>query len=66
MNMTLALSILVLAGGAVLSWGLDYELAGLDVSFIGAILIVFGTVGLLTAIDASARTRPARRPVRHD
>ena len=64
--MTLALSILLLAFGAVLIWGVDYELAGLNVDLVGAILLVVGAVGALLALVAYARGARTERLVRRD
>jgi hypothetical protein len=63
---TVALSIFLLALGAVLSWGVEYEAAGLDSDLIGAILLVAGTIGALLAMATYARNRPADRVVRRD
>ncbi|HEV3478359.1 MAG TPA: DUF6458 family protein [Gaiellaceae bacterium] len=63
--MTLALSILLLALGAVLVWGVDYEVAGIDLDVVGVILVVVGAVGAILALATSARAGP-RRVVRRD
>jgi hypothetical protein len=43
-------SLLLIAGGAVLIWGVNAEVAGLDVDAIGAILMVVGVVGLVLSL----------------
>jgi uncharacterized membrane protein len=57
--MTLALGILLLTVGALLVWGVDYELAGVDLAHAGVILIVVGGVGAILALATAARTRQA-------
>jgi Domain of unknown function (DUF6458) len=57
--MTLALSILLLALGAVLVWGVDYELASVDFDVVGVILIVIGIAGAVLALATTARARQA-------
>ena len=44
------LSVLLIAGGAVLTWGVDKEAEGWDLRMIGIILIVVGAIGLLASI----------------
>jgi hypothetical protein len=63
-TVTLALSIFLLAFGAMLMWGVEYEAAGLDL--VGAVLLVAGTIGALLAAATYARNRPADRVVRRD
>lgn len=48
--MGLGASLLLIAGGAILIWGVTGEVAGLDVDAIGAILMVIGIIGLILSI----------------
>jgi hypothetical protein len=58
--MTLALSIFLLALGAVLLWGVDYEMAGVNLDFVAVILIIVAAVGAFLTIATYARGRPDR------
>jgi hypothetical protein len=46
---TLAVSIVLLAVGSVLVWGIDAKAAGLDLDVIGVVAIVTGLAGALLA-----------------
>jgi hypothetical protein len=48
--MGLGASLFLIAGGAILIWGVNAEVAGLDVDAIGAILMVIGIVGLILSM----------------
>jgi hypothetical protein len=48
--MGLGLSLLLIAAGAILIWGVTGEVASLDVDAIGVILMVVGVVGLLLSL----------------
>ena len=48
--MGIAVSLLLIAGGAILVWGVDKAVAGLDVDAIGVILIVIGIIGLVLSM----------------
>jgi hypothetical protein len=48
--MGLGASLFLIAGGAILVWGVTGELAGLDVDAIGVILMVVGIVGLILSM----------------
>jgi hypothetical protein len=43
-------SLFLIAGGAILIWGVNAEVAGLDVDAIGAILMVIGVIGLVLSM----------------
>jgi hypothetical protein len=62
-----ALSLVLVAGGAILIWGVDAEVAGVDLDVIGWIGIVVGIVGALLSMLLYARDRgPEERVVRRD
>jgi hypothetical protein len=46
----LGASLFLIAGGAILIWGVNAEVAGLDVDAIGAILMVIGVIGLVLSL----------------
>jgi len=46
----LGASLFLIAGGAILIWGVNAEVAGLDVDAIGAILMVIGVIGLVLSM----------------
>ena len=48
--MGIAVSILLIAVGAVLTWGVTAEAEGLDVNNIGVILIIVGILGLVISM----------------
>ncbi len=48
--MGIAVSLLLIAGGAILVWGVNKEVAGLDVDAIGVILMVVGIVGAVLSL----------------
>ena len=48
--MGIAVSILLIAVGAVLTWGVTAEAEGLDVNAIGVILMIVGLLGLVVSM----------------
>jgi len=48
--MGIAVSILLIAVGAVLTWGVTAEAEGLDVNAIGVILLIVGLLGLVISM----------------
>ena len=48
--MGIGVSILLIALGAILIWGVTGELAGFDIDAIGVILLVVGALGLLLSM----------------
>ena len=48
--MGLGASLFLIAGGAILVWGVNREVAGLDVDAIGVILMVIGIVGAVLSM----------------
>jgi hypothetical protein len=46
----LGASLFLIAGGAILIWGVNAEVAGLNVDAIGAILMVIGVIGLVLSM----------------
>jgi hypothetical protein len=59
-RVALAISILLLAGGAILVWGVSAEVGGLDIDVVGWILMVTGLVGAAFALTTYARGRTVR------
>ena len=48
--MGLGASLFLIAGGAILVWGVNREVAGLDVDAIGVILMVVGIIGAVLSL----------------
>jgi hypothetical protein len=48
--MGVAVSILLIAAGAILTWGVTAEAEGLDVNAIGVILLIVGLLGLVISM----------------
>jgi hypothetical protein len=48
--MGIAVSILLIAVGAILTWGVTAEAEGLDVNAIGVILLIVGLLGLILSM----------------
>lgn len=48
--MGIGVSLLLIAAGAILVWGVTGELAGVDVDAIGVILMIVGAAGLLISL----------------
>ena len=48
--MGIAVSLLLIAGGAILVWGVDKAVAGLNLDAIVVILIVIGIIGLVLSM----------------
>ncbi|GAA5042971.1 hypothetical protein HNP84_002063 [Thermocatellispora tengchongensis] len=62
--MTIAGSIVLIMLGAILTWAVEFDLAGLDINVVGVILMVGGLVGLLFGLYRINATR--RRTVIDD
>jgi hypothetical protein len=48
--MTLGVSLLLVAAGAILIWGVTGEASGIDIDAIGVILIVVGIIGFILSL----------------
>ena len=48
--MGLGVSLFLIAAGAILVWGVNATVAGLDVNAIGVILMVVGIIGLILSM----------------
>jgi Domain of unknown function (DUF6458) len=48
--MGLGVSIFLIAIGAILTWAVNAEVSGLDITAVGVILLVVGLVGLLLSL----------------
>jgi hypothetical protein len=49
-RMGIGVSLLLIAAGAILVWGVTGELAGVDVDAIGVILMIVGGIGLVLSM----------------
>ena len=52
--MVIGVSIFLIAIGAVLTWGVERTVSGMEVNTIGVILMVIGGVGLLVSVLLSS------------
>jgi hypothetical protein len=48
--MGISVSILLIAAGAILTWGVTAEAEGLDINAIGVILLIVGLLGLVLSL----------------
>jgi hypothetical protein len=63
--MGIGFSIFLLALGAILTFALDFTVAGVDISIIGWILMAAGVIGLvLTMVVLAPRRRPSSTETR--
>ena len=51
------LGLFLIALGAILFWGVEAEIGGLDIDAIGVILMVIGAVGFVVGVVQSRRMR---------
>ena len=69
-EMGLGVSLFLIAVGAILTWAVNAEVSGLDITTVGVILLVVGVAGLLLSLLfwSSGRPRLPRRAPRapHD
>jgi len=66
-HMGIGASIFLIAVGAVLTFAVNYELAGIDIKVIGVILMIAGAIGAaLTALVFGPRRTAARETVVRD
>ena len=61
--MGIGVSIFLLALGAILTFAVEFEVSGLDISVIGVILMICGAVGLAITISLLSRSRGVVPPV---
>ena len=62
--MTIAGSIILIMLGAILTWAVEFDLAGVDIIVVGVIVMLGGLAGLLFALYRIQVTRRAVGPVR--
>ena len=48
--MGIGVSLILIAVGAILTWAVNAEVSGLDISTIGVILMIVGAIGLLLSL----------------
>ncbi|HEX6031865.1 MAG TPA: DUF6458 family protein [Tepidiformaceae bacterium] len=48
--MGIGVSLILFAVGAILTWAVDYQVSGLDLTAVGVILMVVGAIGLLMSL----------------
>jgi hypothetical protein len=57
--LSLGASLFLLALGAILTFAVEAEVAGLDISTVGVILMVVGAIGLVFSVVWMSRSRAA-------
>ena len=57
--MSLGASLFLLAAGAILTFAVEAEVAGVDIATVGVILMVIGVIGLLFSLMWMQRSRTA-------
>lgn len=62
-NGSTAGSLLLIALGAILAWAVEYQIVGIDIKVIGAILLVVVVIGLLLSVLFWASFAPFRSKV---
>jgi hypothetical protein len=62
--MTIGVSLILIAVGAILVWGVNAEAEGLDINAIGVILMVVGFVGALLSMIFWSEWSPVYRGTR--
>jgi hypothetical protein len=63
-GMAIAIGIVLVAVGAVLVWGVDRTVSGVDASTIGVVFMAVGGVGAVASLLLSARPSPGPRTAR--
>lgn len=48
--MGISVSLLLIAGGAILAWAVNAEVSGLEIQTVGVILMVVGVLGLILSV----------------
>lgn len=48
--MGIGVSLLLIAAGAILTWAVNAQVSGVEISTVGVILLVVGIVGLLVSL----------------
>jgi Zn-dependent protease with chaperone function len=72
MGIATALSLMLIAAGAILTWAVTATVSGLDITAVGVILMIVGIIGLmisllfLASFAPFARTRVHTEEVVHD
>ncbi|GGP01189.1 hypothetical protein LDL08_02175 [Nonomuraea glycinis] len=61
--MTIAGSIILIMLGAILTWAVEFDLAGLDINIVGVVLMLGGVAGLLFGLYRISLTRRAVGPI---
>jgi hypothetical protein len=62
----IGVSLFLFAVGAILTWAVNVEVAGLDINVIGIILMIVGAIGFVASMLFWAPWAPYRREPRRD
>ncbi len=60
-NLNIGLSLFMVAAGAILTWAVSAEVAGIDITVVGVILMVVGLVGVALSMIFWSSFAPSRR-----
>lgn len=60
-NGSIALSLLLMAVGAVLAWAVEATVTGIDIQIVGAILMIVGLIGVVLSLLFWASFAPFAR-----
>jgi hypothetical protein len=60
-NGSIALSLLLMAVGAILAWAVDATVTGIDIQIVGVILMIVGLVGVVLSLLFWASFAPFAR-----
>ena len=61
--MGIGVSIFLLALGAILTFAVEFDISGLDISVVGIILMICGLIGLVLALVAINNAKRTTGPV---
>ena len=56
--MTIGVSLLLIAVGAILKWAVTASVAGISIATVGLILLIVGVLGLVLGLIQMATARP--------
>ena len=64
--MRIGLSLVLIAAGAILTWGVTATVSGVNIHVVGVILMAVGALGLVLSLILISSVRSRGSSVRHD